>query len=104
MTPCFTMHALTYNLPTYLSPTYLLLSSVAWAISPNVNTFFNFHIFQIEFLKIQQCQHTEGLTDFSFQTQFVSICFNFQQKYLLENQYLLYLSFEICEINSIKSN
>jgi hypothetical protein len=45
------------------------------------------------------CEHIEGSTDFSIQTQFFTICFNFlQQQNLLKNQYLPHLSFEIYEI------
>ncbi len=47
-----------------------IATSVACAIGPSVNTFLVFHIL-IEFKKQLQCEHIEGSTDFSFQTQFL---------------------------------
>jgi len=49
------------------------------------------------------CEHIEGSTTFSFQTQFFAICLNFQQQNPLKCQYLRHLSSENCEINFIKS-
>jgi hypothetical protein len=65
---------------------------------------FYFHFFRISFFLIQQCEHIESSTDFSFQTQFFAIYLNFQQQKSLKNQYLLHLSSQDFEINSIKSN
>jgi hypothetical protein len=47
-----------------------MTTNVACAIGPSENTFFILHIFRIEKLKIWQCEHIDGSTDFSFQTQF----------------------------------
>ncbi len=56
-------------------------------------------------LALCSCEHIEGSTDFSYQTQFFAVCLNFQQQNPLENEYLPHpLSFENCEINSIESD
>jgi len=39
-----------------------------------------------------------------FPSNFLAICLNFQQQNSLKNQYPSHLSFENCEINSIKSD
>ncbi len=49
-----------------------------------------------------KCEHIEGLTKFSFQTQFLQFVWISNNK--IKHQYLSQLSFENCEINSIKSN
>jgi hypothetical protein len=54
-----------------LSVDSIIKTSVACAIGPSVNTFFNFHIFRIENFQIRQCAHIESSTDFPFQTQFL---------------------------------
>jgi len=87
-----------------LKITYFFTSSVACAIGPSVNTFFIFHIFRIKNLKLWQCEHIESSTEFSFQTQFFAIYLSFQRQSSLKNQYLLHLSSQDCEINSIKSD
>ncbi len=52
-----------------------------------------------------KCEHIEGSTDFSFQTQFLQFCLNFQQQNPLQKYiYLSHLSSENCEIKSIKSD
>jgi hypothetical protein len=45
-----------------------------------------------------------ALNWFFFPNLIFAICLNFQQQNPLKNQYLPYLSFENCEINSIKSD
>jgi peroxiredoxin family protein len=49
-----------------------IATSVACAIGPSVNTFLVFHIL-IELKKKLQCEHIEGSTDFSFQTNFCNL-------------------------------
>ncbi len=72
---------------------------------PQVWTHFKIFTFsELINLLIQQCEHIESSTDFSFQTQFFAIYLNFQQQKSLKNQYLLHLSSQDCEINSIKFN
>jgi hypothetical protein len=50
-----------------------------------------------------KCEHIEGSTDFSFQTQFLQIVWISSNKIYSKNQYLPHLSSENCEIKSIKS-
>jgi hypothetical protein len=86
---------------------------IACAGGPSVNIFIIFHIFRIENFKIGQCEHFDGSTDFSFQTQFLQfICISRNKIHSQMNITLTlslslthtHLTSENCEINSIKSD
>jgi hypothetical protein len=68
-----------------------------------VNTFFIFHILKIKIFKIWQCEHIECSIDCSFQTQCLQFVW-FSINKIYSKKYFPHISYEICEINSIKIN
>jgi len=58
----------------------MIITSVACAIGQSVSTIFTFHIFRIENFKIQQYEHIEGSTRFSFQTLIFEVFSIFKTK------------------------
>jgi len=59
---------------------------------------------RVEPFRWPKCEHIEGSTNFSLQTQFLQFFWNFQKQNPLKNQYLPHLGSETCEINSVKSD
>ncbi len=89
---------------TELKKSCILVCTVACAVGPSVNTFFIFsHFPNSKFLNSAMWTHW-ALNWFFLPDPIFAICLNFQQQNSLKNQYLPHISFENCEINSIKSH
>ncbi len=87
-----------------LKITFFFTASVACAIAPSLNTFSIFHIFRIFKKTFNNVNTLRAQLIFPSKPNFFTIYLNFQQQKSLQNQYLLHLSSQDCEINSIKSD